>query len=291
MIMKLNSLGMFILLSLMLVHLKLLQGISIVSTIVPLGEFAEIIGGDRVEVSVLIPPGADPHTFEPVPSQMRALDKADLLIITGAGLDFELTWMDKILELNREITVCDCSRGVDLIRSATNHSDHGHPDRVDPHVWLSPRNAMIIIDNITEAICELDAANAGYYEPRAESYQDELLALHKEIINIIRDLERRAFLVYHPSWAYFAREYNLVQHTIEQDGKEPTVRELTTTIDRARENDIRVIFISPQFSTKSAQVIASEINARLLVIDPLAYGYCDNLRNLAHALQEAGNNE
>jgi len=240
----------------------------VIVTILPQAEFVEKVGGERVHVTVMVPPGASPHTYEPTARQLMDVSKAEIYFQVGSGVDFELTFMSKIVEINKRMLIVNCSEGIQIIGN-------------DPHVWLSPRNAKIIVRNICEALVQVDPENEDYYRENMRSYLEELDDLDREIREILKNITDRRFMVYHPAWRYFAREYNLTQIPVEKEGKEPTVRGLMALIDQARELNRRVIFVSPQFDRKKAEAIAESIHGKIVFLDPLAKDYVENLRSVA----------
>jgi len=246
--------------------------IRVAVSIPPQAEFVERIGGDRVEVMVMVPPGASPHTYEPTPSQLRDVSKAEIYAKVGSGVEFELAWMDKIASVNKEMLIVDCSKGIKFIEK-------------DPHVWLSPRNARIMVENIYKGLVKVDPVNKEYYQKNKEKYLEELERLDNEIAQAISK-KRRRIMVYHPAWAYFCRDYGLEQIAIEREGKEPTPKGILNLIEQARRDNIKVIFASPEFSTKGAEVIAKEINGTVILISPLEKNYLENMRKVAKAFAE-----
>lgn len=266
------------------------ESIKVVVSIPPLAEFVEKIGGDRVSVSVMVPPGASPHTYEPMPSQLVEVSKAKIYMKVGTPIDFELVWLDKIVSTNRDMLVVDASTGIELtdIKSESIHSSENEPHsgRFDPHIWLSPRNAKVIVNNIYRGLVETDPANEEYYSVKKEAYLRELDTLNRDIEQILAGLKKRKFMVYHPAWGYFARDYNLEQIPVEAEGKEPGARDIQHLIDQAKKYDIKTIFVSPQFNIKSAEVIAKEIKGRVILIDPLSRDYITSLRKLAEELSK-----
>jgi len=237
-------------------------------TILPQAEFVEKIGGEKVQVTVMIPPGASPHTYEPTPRQLIEVSKAKIYFQVGSGVDFELAFMSKIVEVNSEMLVVNCSEGIKIVGR-------------DPHVWLSPRNAKKIVGNIYNALVQVDPENEDYYRKNLESYIKELDNLDKDIRKILRNVTNRRFMIYHPAWGYFARDYNLTQIPVEKEGKEPTIRGLMALIDQARRLNVKVIFVSPQFDEKKAEIIAESIHGKIVFLDPLAKDYVENLRSAA----------
>jgi zinc transport system substrate-binding protein len=253
--------------------------LGVVVTILPQVEFAENVGGDRVKVTVMVPPGASPHTYEPKPAQLKALAEATLYAKVGSGVEFELVWMEKLLATNKEMLVVDCSKGV-VLREMVAEDEHEdeHRDGMDPHIWMSPANARIMVQNICDGLAEADPANRRYYEQNRDVYLGQLAEIDREIRDGLAAVKNRRFMVYHPAFGYFAREYNLTMIPLEIEGKEPTAAGLTQLIEQAKAHDIRVIFAEPQFDPKSAEVIAEAIGGEVVLIDPLARDYTGNLR-------------
>lgn len=263
------------------------EKVRVVVTIPPQAEFAEKVGKDRVEVTVMVPPGASPHTYEPTPSQLTKVSNAHLYAVVGSGIEFELAWMDKIIGMNENMVIVDCSQGIELIREHEDkeHEHYGH-EGYDPHIWLSPRNAVIMVEHIYQGLIQIDAENKEYYTQNKNEYVKELNDLDEEIVKALSGKENRKIMVYHPSWAYFCRDYRLQQIPIEKEGKEPTPQGIAHLIQQAKENNITVIFASPQFNTESAEVIAREINGTIVLIDPLEKTYTENIRKVAEAFAE-----
>ncbi|SAI87992.1 ABC-type metal ion transport system, periplasmic component [Methanoculleus bourgensis] len=252
-------------------------------TIPPEQEFVERVGGDHVRVILLVPPGADPHTYEPPPGVIADLADADIYAVVGSGIEFELAWKDKIAAMNPGMLIVDCSRGIDLI--STGEEDHSG---TDPHIWLSPGNAKVMVENICQGLIEVDPANADEYRRNADTYQGELDALDREIAGALAESGVEKIMVYHPSWAYFARDYGLEEIPIENEGKEPSPRGIEHLIEQAKEEHITVIFASPEYSTRSAEVIADEIGGTVVLVSPLAKDYLANMQHVAAAFAGSG---
>ena len=266
--------------------------VNVVATTVPLGHFTKMVGGDRVFVSVMVPPGTNLHTFEPSPSQLVAVEDADLYVKNGAGLEI---WMERIIQANEDMLVVDSSSGVDLMET-TDSDDHDHgfdlggrgvDEKIltaDPHIWLSPQNAMIIVENICQGLIEVDPDNADFYQKNRDDYLGELAELDRELNSTFSETDRNEFIVLHPSWSYFARDYGLVQVPILESEKEPGPRYLAEIVEVAREKNITTIFVDPNFNPKSAEIIAREIDGRVLPLDPLAEDYIENMRHVGREI-------
>jgi len=247
--------------------------IGVVVSILPLAEFVEHVGGERVDVSVMVSSEYSPHTPKLTPSQLSAVSKADVFVKVGSGVEFELTQMDTLIEQNRAMLVVDCSKGVTIMGN-------------DPHIWLTPLNAKIMVENICSGLIEVDPENESYYIQNRDEYLRQLDELDEEIRKSFDGVENRAFMVFHPAWGYFARAYGLEQIAIEIEGKEPSVKDIANVIDEALEYDIKVVFASPQFNQQSARTIADEIGGKVESIDPLAKDYVTNMRTvLGYLLQ------
>lgn len=250
--------------------------IKVAATIAPLADLVRAVGQDRVEVTVVVPPGAEPHTFEPTPSLMVELTQADLYVMNGAGLEF---WMDKLLETNRDLTLLDSSRGIELLAESG--------DETNPHIWLSLRNAARQVENICTGLSELDPDGKNYYATNRDDYLEELKKLDEELNQSFATARTRIFVVQHPAWSYFARDYGLEQVPLMENDKEPGPKYLSRVIDLAKENNITTIFIEPQFNPKAAEVIAREMSARVVSLDPLASDYLENMRFAGRQIAES----
>jgi zinc transport system substrate-binding protein len=256
--------------------------IGVAVTILPQAEFVENVGGDKVSVTVMVPAGADPHTTELKPSQMTEMATAKMYAKVGSGIEFELTYMDKITGVNKNMLVVDCSKGIELVTSV----DPDEPG-MDPHIWSSPLNAKIMVQNICDGLAQVDPANKAYYEQNRDVYLQKLDTLDQDIRSSLANIKNRAFIVLHPAWGYFARDYNLEQIPIEVGGKEPSPQDVTHIIDEARQRSIKIIFASPQFNPQMAEVIANDIGGRVVLIDPLAKDYIENLRMVLNEMVQA----
>ncbi len=263
-------------------------------SIPPQKTFVERIGGEYVDVEFLVPPGASPATYEPRPRQMTALAEASLYF--AVGVPFERVWLDRIAAANPTMRIVHTEDAVERMpMQAHGHheqgkekhrhaGDHGIPD---PHIWLAPPLVKTQARVIMEALSRLDPANSGHYSAQFELFRGELDTLDRLIREILTPVTGGAFMVFHPSWGYFARTYGLEQMAIEIQGGEPSPRELSQLMEQAREHAVSTIFVQPQFSRKSAETIAGAIGAEVVVADPLARDWNDNLLSVARALRKA----
>ena len=241
----------------------------VVASIAPLADFAREVGKGRVDVLLLLPPGASPHTYEPSPRTVRQISKAKIFIKIGAGLEF---WANRLIAAAApEITTVTCSDGIHLIRG----EEHDHAlSNANPHIWLDPVICMTIIKKIGAAFAAADPMNASFYRENAAAYISRLAALDREIAETVKTFRTKDYVTFHPAWDYFARRYGLkVAGVIEEaPGKEPTPRHVQKILDEVRKMKTRVIFAEPQFSPKIAHAIAEEAGAQVLMLDPVGGG-------------------
>lgn len=260
----------------------------VVVTILPQAEFIEKIAGDKVSITTMVPPGASPHTYEPRPSQMKEVTKAEMFAKVGTGLDFELVWMPKIIETNPNILIVNSSEGIHLIEMGAHDNEYPLGGK-DPHVWLSPKKAIIMVENLYEGLVKIDPDNKEYYTKNKDVYINSLKELDSTIMQTFSGLKTKKFMVYHDSWGYLAYDYGLEQIPIQKEGKEPTPEGIATLIDQARENNITIIFASPEFEIQTAKTISEEIDGTVILISPLAKDYIENLKRMSDEISKSLN--
>jgi zinc transport system substrate-binding protein len=264
-------------------------------SVLPQKTFVERVGGDRVQVQVMIQPGASPHTYDPTPRQVAALAEADLYV--AVGVSFEDAWMGRIRATNARMRVLDSAQGLHLRHleaheheetaqagHADAHGDHVERSAADPHLWTSPPLVKQMTERIRDALTELDPDGGPTFTVNQASFATELDALDAEIRTRLAGLASRRFMVFHPAWGYFADTYDLTQVPIEHEGKEPGPKALAALIDQARRQQVQAIFVQPQFPRKAAAQVAAAIGGRVDVLDPLAPDYVANLRRVADVL-------
>lgn len=281
------------------------EPIPVFVSIAPQAFFVQQIGKDRVDVRVLVNAGADPHTYEPKPQQMVALSKARLYF--AVGIAFEKAKLEKITAMSPNLRVVYTDHGIMKLPMAThahhNRDDqHGeswkvekeppgaagnHQDNRDPHIWLSPPLVMLQARSILTALQALDPAHHSFYENNYRAFILDIVDLDAELRRTFDGLKGSAFIVFHPSWGTFAHTYGLKQIPIEIEGKRPKPAQLKELIEHARKANIKVVFVQPQFSSKSAAQIAKAINGRVVAVDPLAEDWATNLRRTAKEFKDA----
>ncbi len=260
-------------------------------SILPQKYFVERIGGQHVTVGVMVQPGASPATYEPKPEQLRALSDADAYV--SIGVPFEKAWLERIASANPDVLMVDTTRDIERVPVGAHHhhgeeerSHEGETENPDPHIWLSPELVKVQAQTIYEALVKLDPAHKETYKANLDTFVADIDALDADIRQTLQGVENRQFMVFHPSWGYFARDYELEMIPIEVGGQEPSAAELAALITEAKEKGIRVIFAQPEFSTRAAETIAQEIGGEVLLVSPLAPDWLDNLRQVAETFAE-----
>lgn len=289
-------------------------------TIAPQKYFVQQISKDLVDVQIMVQPGADPHTYEPKPQQMVAISKAKLYF--AIGIEFEKANLSKITATNPNLKVINTDHGIQKLAMTAHHHHHdddqaekhhegehqeaGHDHKegehhgeaahdedhhehagLDPHIWLSPPLVKIQARTILAALQEADPVHRSVYEANFKSFTAQIDQLDADLKKTFAGKTGLQFLVFHPAWGYFAHAYGLKQVPIEIEGKDPKPAQLKELIQHARENGIKVVFVQPQFSTRSAELIAREIGGQVAFADPLAEDWMANLREVADKFRAA----
>lgn len=247
--------------------------ITVVTSIFPLADFVRNVGGERVEVVTLLPPGASPHTYEPTPEQVKNIARASIFIKNGGGLEF---WAEKTVLAagNSKLQVIDTSRGIETIeeREGIKESEEDeHEDGVNPHFWVDPVLAQKQVEAIRDALISIDPSQEALYRQNATVYLKELEALDREIAEQTKTYSIREFVSFHAAWSYFSKRYNLVEAAVIESspGREPSPALLKKIVDTVRKAKIKAIFAEPQFSPRIAETIALETGCKVLFLDPI----------------------
>jgi len=244
-------------------------------SIAPQAYFIQRIGGELVDVNVLVPPGKSPALYNPTPRQMAALARSRLFF--RIGLPFENGIIAKISG-GTKVKIVDTRQGIELLPVASAGTASGE---LDPHIWMDPMLAKTLSQTMRDALIDLDSANGPYYERGFRNLATDLDSLDGKLRLALQPLAGRTVYVFHPAFGYFCRAYGLVQKAVESGGKEPGIRQLTKLIRDARRDGVKVIFVQPQFPKKSAEAVARAIQGTVVVLDPLAGDYIANLQRVA----------
>lgn len=314
---------LLILLSLFLVSCSQSKSddIKVAVSIVPQQAFVEAVAGDLVDVKVMIPPGYSPANYQPSPKEMAHLDEAAIYFHIDVAAEMNI--VDGIN--SDKIKLVDLAEAVDGVYPArffeddheeddhdedvdhdedadhdhdedADHDeddheagdleehDHDHSGR-DPHIWLSPRRVIVMVNTIKDELILLDPDNKATYEENAVAYIKEIEALDQEIKAALEDTKTKTFLIYHPSYGYFADDYGLNMVAIEDEGKEATIQGMEFIIELAKEKDIHVIFYQEEFDSQQAEIIAKEIDGVTIQVAPLSGDYIESLKHMVTELK------
>ena len=291
-------------------------------SILPQKYFVEQIAKDKVNVNVMVKPGFSPATYSPKTSQMRKLSKSKIYF--SIDVPFENAWLEKFKYSNKNMIIVDTANNINKIEMTKHehhdeheenethhvekdhdehkhheehgenethhvkkdHDEHNH-DGLDPHIWLDPSLVKIQAKTILEALINVDKKNKDFYTSNYKNFIKEINILDTKIKNILKNNKDSAFMVFHPSWNYFAKAYDLEQIAVEKEGKNPKIKEIIELVKEAKEHNIKIVFVSPQFSQNSAKKIASSINGKVVNIDPLALDWKNNLIKVANSIKNS----
>ncbi len=258
---------------------------TITVSIEPMRFLTEQIAGNDWNVCCMIPKGNNPETYEPLPEQLIKLAHSKAYFRIGF-IGFEQIWMDKLQTNAPQMEVYDTSQGIDFIREkGMQHGNHYHVGGIEPHVWSSPTNVRRIAANIYHALCQISPEDSLSFLERWEKLDQQIVATDSIIRQLLNKNEaNQTFLIYHPTLSYFARDYGLQQICIEESGKEPSPARMKTLIDRCKQEQVKVVFIQREFDTRNTELIAAELDAQSVMIDPLNYNWAEELITIAKTL-------
>ncbi len=253
-------------------------------SILPQKYFIDRISGNDFKVTILIPPGASPATYEPSPKQMREVTKATAYLRIGK-IPFEQIWLPNLLNNTQNITVVDLSEGVTFIREQQQHGDHKHQGGIEPHIWSSPVLAKTIAQNTYTILVKLKPENQQRYQQNFKKLLVDINQLIAEC-NTLKQQKQKTFLIYHPALSYLAKDCGLQQIAIEKEGKEPSPAHLHELVKLAKQNQIKTIFIQQQFNNENAKTLANEIGAEIVVINPLSENWLTEMGRIISKLKK-----
>ena len=247
-----------------------------------------------MDISIMVLSGANPATYEPKPKQMVGLTKSKIYF--AIDVPFEKVWLKRFIKINSHMKIIHTEMGIEKIMMDAHHHEEEknlqpnnkkHHGIRDPHIWLSPTLVKIQARNIFQGLSAADPRHREQYQHNYNGFIRKLEDLHHTLENNFKRGKKKEFLVFHPSWGYFAKTYGLLQTPVEIEGKEPTPKELREVLIHARIKGIKTIFAQPQFSTKSAKAIAKAIGGQVILIDPLGPNWLENLLDVAGKIQTA----
>ncbi|KAF5075113.1 High-affinity zinc uptake system binding-protein ZnuA [anaerobic digester metagenome] len=249
-------------------------------TIVPEQTFVEAVCGDLAKVVTMVPPGSSPESYEPTPKEMEQFSNAELYFTIGVP--------------SEEAYILPKANEIDSLKTVSLQDDVAkvYPDRElapgerDPHIWLSPKRVIVMVESIAREMGEVDPANKETYEENAQAYIKELSTLDSDIQNVLKTVENKKFVVFHPAFGYLADDYGLEMYALEEEGKESTPQQMQKMIDLAKKDNIKVIFYQAEISSKQAEAFAEELGGKTVQLEPLAPNYTENLEKMAKLMAE-----
>jgi len=250
-------------------------------SIVPQETFVQAVGGELVDTVVLIPPGNNPENYAPSPQTLVKLSEATLYFSLGVPAE-KANILPKIPEINETLKVIDLAAKVGEVYPHRKFA----PNSIDPHMWLSPKRVVVMIETIAQELAQIDPENKAVYEENAQKYIEKLTTLDEDIKSLLADVPNKTFIIYHPSLGYFADDYGLVMIAIEEEGKEATIESIQKIIDVAKGKNIKVVFYQAEHDSKQAKTIAEELNGKTVLLDPLAPNYLENMYKIAETFAD-----
>ena len=259
--------------------------IKVFVSIIPQAYFVERIGGDYIEVEVLVGPGQSPATYEPTPRQMSRLSNARVYF--RIGVPFENIFIPKISSVFTGLHIVDTSAGVPLLYFSQSNGRQA----ADPHIWLDPKRVKIQAETICRELIRIDPDHGDVFTRNLGTFLHDLDILDKTITQSLAPLQKRRLYVFHPAFGYFAQAYGLEQVAVEVEGKGPSARQLSELIKKAGDEGVKIIFVQPQYSKKNAQAIAQAIGGAVVPINPLPEDYLQELKTMASLIKDALSHE
>jgi len=250
-------------------------------SIVPQETFVKKVGGDNVEVITMIPPGYSPANYAPTPRELMQFSDAEIYFTLGVPTE-KVNILPEVESFNEDMKIVSLQDEVEKIYPARYFS----PETRDPHIWMSPKRAIVMVDTIQKELSALDPQNEEYYKSNAEKYKNELAQLDEQLKEITENMSNRTFFIFHPALGYFADDYNLNMYALEKGGKDATPKTLQEMIDIAKKENIKVIFYQAEIDSKQTAAFAEEIGGKSLKVNPLSADYISNLENIAETFSQ-----
>ena len=269
--------------------------ITVAVSVVPEATFVAKVAGDLVDIVTIIPSGNSPANYQPTTIEMQALSDAAVYFVMQVPTE-EANILPKVTDFNSDILLVNLRDAVSAVYPLRETSDHHHDEdeeevkdheatlSVDPHIWLSPRRVIVMVETIRDTLCEMDPENADIYTQNAAAYIEELNALDADIAGIVSGMDTKAFMIYHGAYGYFADDYGLEMISLEVDGKAASATVMAEAIEHAKEENIKHIFYQDEFDDNQAKTVAEEIGGTVVETRPLASDYIAALTEFADAL-------
>jgi zinc transport system substrate-binding protein len=254
-------------------------------SIAPFKYFVEEIAGNDFTVNVMVPAGADPHTYEPVPGQINKLRKS-VGYLSNGYLGFEMNWLDRFYETNPAMKKLALSDFIEPLVSQ-HHLEGGHIEGADPHYWVSPKCALAIAGSVKQFLIGLNPAQKEKYESNYLQLISKIKVIDDKAMGMFSNVSVKSFMIYHPNLAYVARDYGLEEIPVEFEGKEPSPSRMRDLVDRARKDNLKTIFVQLEYDTKNAKALAEEIGAQIVLIDPLSENWQKSTTDIIEAVSKS----
>jgi len=261
---------------------------TIAVSILPQKYFIDQIAGNHYNVLVMVSQGSSPETYEPTASQLTELSQATIYFRLG-NLDFENTMLRGINDNFPYLKVVNCSQGINLISSIEPEEEKNHHHAIDPHIWISPKTVKVIAQHIYSSLIEVDPTYADSLKIGYNKFINSIDSLDSMMANAVKRHNIKSVMVFHPILSYLARDYGFNQIAIESEGKEPSPKMMKTNIDVAKTNGIKIIFVQQEFDTERATIIARQIGASVVKLDPLGYNWNNSIRYIVSQFEQANN--
>ncbi len=259
--------------------------------IVPEASFVEAVAGDLAQVVTMVPPGCSPANYQPTAQEMQQLSDAQVYFTLQMPTE-QANILPKVSDFNDDIEIVDLRAAVAEVYPLLNTDEEeitsDESDSVDPHLWLSPKRAIVMVQTIADTLSAIDEANSDAYQANAASYIAEIEALDTEIQQTLSTVDSRSFLIYHAAYGYYAHDYGLTMVAIQIEGKQATAEELQNVIDYALQNDIKTVFYQEEFDSSQAETVAEEIGGAVQTVAPLSSDYIQGLEDFTNAFAQSG---
>ena len=273
---KLMLLAFFLLLS-----ITFFSAIKISVSIPPQKTFVKAVGKELVDVSVIIPPGYSPSNYAPTARQIIEFSRSSVYFTIGVPAEAS-NILPKIAKNASDVKIVNLEKLVDSVYEPRYFEAHNR----DPHIWLSPKRVVVMIEAIRDYLSSADPQNKNFYKANAKDYITNLNQLDQELHLQLSSIEGKGFFCFHPSFGYFADDYSLTMYALEDNGKEATPKKLAEMVELAKEKKYKVIFYQAEIDSSQTRAFANEIGGKALKLDPLSIEYIENLKNMGQIFLE-----
>ncbi len=249
--------------------------------------FVERIAGEHIDVHVLVPPGANPHAYEPSPLEVHRAQQCSLWVRTGEPMESKI--LTALSERNQQLNLLNLAHELEEDLIETHDHDHHHHcchDEHDLHFWLSPKLAKKQAELINNALCKISPKNKSTFHENLKGFLVDLDQIDLTIQARLENMKHRAILVSHAALGYFCRDYHLKQLSLETEGKDPLPKELARTLMHTMQENVSCVLTQPQYNNKGAELIAEKLSLPVRSIDPYDANYLENLRLITEAIAE-----